>query len=88
MKRRSFLGTIAGVFGAVAVGAKVKPAPAVLAKPTQLSLAQFINEGHTFIGLSRVTYPDLNAPVLDAHGPALTVADIERFKKMIKEKVR
>jgi hypothetical protein len=96
MKRRNFLQKIAGIVGVTVVGTKVAPAPAldsldILAPLETAPLATFprglayvVNNGTTFIGLSRASYSDLSAPTPDVHGGSLTFDKFEQVAKMLK----
>jgi hypothetical protein len=77
MKRRRFLKTVLGIAGAAIVGAKVKPAPAALIE-TPRGIPFLVNEKtKLWQGIAPGIYPELRAPVLDAHGSAITFGDFE-----------
>ena len=82
MKRRSFLKTLASAIAGVAISASLKPVPPMPVQPR--GLAYLVNQHGMLAGLSRSTYPELKAPVLDAHGGPITLADLERVAKKLK----
>jgi hypothetical protein len=77
MKRRNFLASIVGLVTA----AIVRPQAAAV-KP--LGLAHIVNtQGGFLVGMSRCSYPDLNAPVLSCRGHEISAEDFERLKRLI-----
>lgn len=76
MERRQFLKIVAGIAGAVVAGVQIKAAPMLSRVPRGMPFV--INEATT-------VFPELKAPVPDAHGSAITFADFERAMVKLKD---
>jgi hypothetical protein len=87
MDRRGFL----SLLGQAAVGATVVYSFPSIVVPKNIQpygLAHFINEGHTFRGLTTSTFPVLNAPSLDLGGAVLSPEMFEYAKRNLQAMVR